>query len=84
MRHNLAATRLTGALPIIYVFLARSGKTITDVSLVRLDDNGTAQVDDGAGSDSRGVGNARGAKIDFVGDDGRPQTLYYFADALLF
>jgi hypothetical protein len=79
MRHNLAATGLTGALPIIYVFLARSGKTITDVSLVRLDDNGTAQVDDGAGSDSRGVGNARGAKIDFVGDDGRPQTLYYFS-----
>ena len=79
MRHNLAATGLTGTLPIIYVFLARSGKTITDVSLVRLDDNGTAQVDDGAGSDAHGVGSARGVKIDFVGDDGRPQTLYYFS-----
>jgi hypothetical protein len=78
MRHNLAATGLTGTLPIIYVFLARSGKAIAGVSLVRLDDNGTAQVDDGAGSDAHGVGGARGVKIDFIGDDGRPQTLYYF------
>jgi hypothetical protein len=78
MRRNLADTGLTGTLPIIYVFLARSGKTITDVSLVRLDDNGMAQVDDGAGSDAHGAGGARGVKIDFVGDDGHPQTLYYF------
>ena len=79
MRHNLAATGLTGTLPILYVFLARSGKTITHVSLVRLDDNGTAQVDDGDGSDAGGAGIARGVKIDFVGDDRRPQTLYYFS-----
>jgi hypothetical protein len=78
MRRNLAGTGLTGTVPIIYVFLARSGKTITDVSLVRLDDKGTALVDDGAGNDAHGAGAARGVKIDFVGDDGRPQTLYYF------
>ena len=59
MRRNLAATGLTGTLPVIYVFLARSGKTIRDVSLVRLDENGTAQVDDGASSDADGVGSAR-------------------------
>ena len=41
MRYNLAATGVTGTLPIIYVFLARSGKTIRDVSLIRLDQNGT-------------------------------------------
>src|SRR5262249_25151348 len=34
-------------MPILYVFLARSGKTIKDVSLVRIDPDGTAQVDDG-------------------------------------
>jgi hypothetical protein len=79
MRRNLAAAGLTGTLPIIYVFLARSGKTITDVSLVKLDDNGTAQVDDGAGNEAHGVGSARGVKIDFAGDDGHPQTLYYFS-----
>jgi hypothetical protein len=75
MRRNLATASLTGTLPIIYVFLARSGKTIRDVSLIRLDENGTAQVDDQAES---GAGSARGVKIDFIGDDGRPQTLYYF------
>ena len=79
MRRNLAATGLAGTLPVIYVFLARSGKTIRDVSLVRLDENGTAQVDDGARSDADGVGSARGVKIDFVGDDGSPRTLYYFS-----
>jgi hypothetical protein len=79
MRRNLAATGLRGTLPIIYVFLARSGKTIRDVSLVRLDENGTAQADDSAGSDADGVGNVRGVKIDFESDDGRPQTLYYFS-----
>ena len=79
MRRNLATAGLTGTLPIIYVFLARSGKTIRDVSLVRLDDNGTAHIDDGAGSDADGSGTARGVKIDFVGADERPQTLYYFS-----
>jgi len=79
MRYNLAATGVTGTLPLIYVFLARSGKTIRDVSLIRLDENGTAHVDDGTGRGADGASSARGVKIDFVGDDGRPQTLYYFS-----
>jgi hypothetical protein len=79
MRYNLAATGVTGTVPLIYVFLARSGKTIKDVSLIRLDENGTAQVDDGTGRGADGASSARGVKIDFVGDDGRPQTLYYFS-----
>jgi len=79
MRYNLAATGVTGTLPIIYVFLARSGKTIRDVSLIRLDQNGTAQVDDGTGGDADGASSARGVKIDFGDEDGRPQTLYYFS-----
>jgi hypothetical protein len=79
MRRNLVATGVTGTLPIIYVFLARSGKAIRDVSFVRLDESGTAQVDDRTGGDADGSGSARGVKIDFVGDDGRPQTLYYFS-----
>jgi hypothetical protein len=61
------------------VFLARSGKTITDISLVRLDDDGSARIDDGPASDAHGIGSAHGVKIDFVGGDGRPQTLYYFS-----
>src|SRR5919197_4363376 len=34
MRRKLGAGQLPGTLPILYVFLARSGKTIRDVSLV--------------------------------------------------
>src|SRR6516165_5566760 len=49
MRRTLVASRITGSLPILYVFLARSGKTIRDVSLVTIGDDGTVQVDDGTG-----------------------------------
>ena len=80
MRRTLVAGRVTGTLPILYVFLARSGKTIRDVSLVGIGEDGTAQVDDGADHEAATGGNgARGVKIEFVGDDGRPQTLYYFS-----
>jgi hypothetical protein len=73
MRHELVATRVSGTLPILYLFLARSGKTIRDVSLIRLDADGNPQPDDGSGS------GPRGAKIVFAGADGRERTLYYFS-----
>jgi hypothetical protein len=77
MRWTLVASRLPGTLPILYVFLARSGKAIKDVSLVRIDQDGTAQVDDGVvGTDAK---SPRGVKIDFVEENGQPQTLYYFS-----
>ena len=40
MKTDLRAGELSGTLPILYVFLARSGKTIRDVSPVALDDKG--------------------------------------------
>ena len=77
MRRTLVASSLPGTLPILYVFLARSGKTIKDVSLVRIDQDGTAQVDDGVvGADAK---SPRGVKIEFVGENGQRQTLYYFS-----
>ncbi len=79
MRRTLVASRVTGTLPILYVFLARSKKTIKDVSLVKLDEDGRLQDDDGVGAAAEGVKTARGVKIEFVGDEGRPQTLYYFS-----
>ena len=42
MKVDLHAGQLSGTLPILYVFLARSGKTIRDVSPVALDDKGAA------------------------------------------
>ena len=45
MSSDLRRGRLTGTLPVLYVFLARSGKTIREVSHVKLDENGALQPD---------------------------------------
>ena len=42
MKIDLHEGQLNGAMPLLYVFLARSGKTIKNVSTVALDDKGTA------------------------------------------
>ncbi|MBO0762980.1 MAG: hypothetical protein J2P50_00040 [Hyphomicrobiaceae bacterium] len=71
MKSSLAATRLNGVLPVLYLFLARSGKTIQEVTLIGVDKDG-AVVAPGAKDATPGV------KITFAGHDGRTQTLYYF------
>ncbi|HEY1364527.1 MAG TPA: hypothetical protein VGF60_19950 [Xanthobacteraceae bacterium] len=78
MRSDLRAGRVNGTLPILYVFLARSGKTIREVTPVRLDAAGAVEPDIGAvrGEPTRGV------KIVFAGSDGEPRTLYYFSTNL--
>jgi hypothetical protein len=78
MKSDLRATELSGTLPILYVFLARSGKTIRDVSPVALDDSGSLQVANADGG--RNV--TRGVRITFVGSDGVERTLYYFSTDL--
>jgi hypothetical protein len=75
MSAQLRYGRLTGTLPILYTFLARAGKTITDVSLIALEPDGSAKPWDGR--PVRGVPN--GVKIDFTSQDGKAQTLYYFS-----
>lgn len=72
MDQDLRTSQLRGTLPILYVFLARTGKTIHDVSLVSLDANGNEQAD----TDDRGA--TRGVKIIFSAAGGKRQTLYYF------
>jgi hypothetical protein len=74
MRTNLTATTFRGTLPIIYVFLARAGKDIQDVSLVSVNPDGSVVPTSEAGAQSA----AQGAKIVFSGSDGKAQTLYYF------
>jgi hypothetical protein len=74
MGSQLHRGRLSGTLPIIYVFLARSGKTIREVSLVSIDKDGRLHPQDEPGLES----SAKGAKIVFSGTDGAEQTLYYF------
>lgn len=76
MKSDLRASRINGTLPILYVFLARSGKTIREVTLVRLTDRGEVQP----ASDVRSA--PQGVKIVFAGSDGEVKTLYYFSTNL--
>ncbi len=74
MGSQLSRPKLSGTLPIIYVFLARSEKTIHDVSLVGLDQEGKLHPLDEPGF----VPASKGAKVVFAGSDGEERTLYYF------
>ena len=74
MGSQLSHSRLDGTIPVIYLFLARSGKTIRDVSLIALDKEGKVHAQDEAGIPN----NARGVKIVYAGNDGKERTLYYF------
>jgi hypothetical protein len=78
MRSDLRSGRFLGTLPVVYVFLARTGHTIKDVSLVHLDPNGELKTDDAA---ARAKSLAQGVKITFS-KGGRDQTLYYFSTNL--
>jgi hypothetical protein len=70
--------RFNGTLPVLYVFLARSGKTIREVTPVRLDEAGGVQLDVDT---ARGIA-GHGVKIAFAGSDGEARTLYYFSTNL--
>src|SRR5215470_1902204 len=78
MGSDLHRGRFNGTLPVLYVFLARSGHTIHEVSRVKLDESGALQPDD---LTARKVP-ARGVKIVFAGTDGEARTLYYFSTDL--
>jgi hypothetical protein len=71
MQSSLSNRSLRGVLPVLYLFLARSGKTIQDVTLMAVDKDGKV-VEAGAKDATQGV------KITFTGREGKVQTLYYF------
>jgi hypothetical protein len=78
MKENLRAGEISGTLPILYVFLARSGKTIREVTTVALDQNGTTHF----ANENPGKNAVRGVRILFAGSDGMERTLYYFSTDL--
>jgi hypothetical protein len=78
MKTQLGGGRMTGTLPILYVFLARSGHTIREVDYVSLDESGAVQQSDDTVKGAR----APGVKIVFAGREGRERTLYYFSTDL--
>jgi hypothetical protein len=73
MRTELEDSRLSGTLPLLYIFLARSGCHIRDVSFTGLDAHGVF---------SSGRTLAPAVKIVFTGPGGKDQTLYYFSTDL--
>ena len=78
MKTDLHAGQINGTLPVLYVFLARSGKTIRSVSPVALDDNGATYFS----NENPGPNAVRGTRIVFAGSDGAEKTLYYFSTDL--
>jgi len=75
MKSQLREGPVFGTLPILYVFLARTGKTVHEVNFVSLDDQGNLQPADQGASRSA----APGVKIVFSEGDRPKQTLYYFS-----
>ncbi len=78
MKDDLQNHALSGTLPVLYIFLARSGKTITDVSYVSLDEDGVLTPQPDATRSAKSP--APGVRIHFLteGSD-TPRTLYYFS-----
>ena len=78
MKTDLHGGEISGTLPVLYVFLARSGKTIREVSPIALDDKGIVHL----GNGNPGPNAAHGARIVFAGSDGVEKALYYFSTDL--
>ena len=78
MKVDLHEGQVTGAVPLLYVFLARSGKTIKNVSTVAVDDKGTAYF----AGENPGANATRGVRIVFAGEDGVEKTWYSFSTDL--
>jgi len=79
MKSDLHASRqVNGTLPILYVFLARSGKTIRNVELITLDDKGEVH----AAGENPGPNATQGVRVTFAEGDGEARTLYYFSTDL--
>jgi hypothetical protein len=78
MKTDLQAGQISGTLPILYVFLARSGMTVKSVSPISLDDQGAAYF----AGENAGPNAVRGVRVIFAGSDGQEKTLYYFSTDL--
>ena len=73
MRTTLSANTFSGTLPILYIFLARTGKTIDEVTFHDINEDGTLV----AAGEGLPKGAANVAKVLFRGSDGKQRTIYY-------
>lgn len=78
MKVDLHNTQISGTLPILLVFMERSGKSIREVTPVTLDEGGGLH----SGSDAARANAPRGVRVTFTGREGGEKTLYYFSTDL--
>jgi hypothetical protein len=78
MKTDLHAGQIGGTLPILFVFMERSGKSIKEVTPVTIDETGAVQSGEGGAKSNA----PHGVKILFAGKDGVEKTLYYFSTDL--
>ena len=75
MKVDLQQQNLNGVLPILYVFIARADKSITNVTFGSLSSNGAFQ----ASEPGKKGGSIPGVRINYTDNQsGDAQTLYYF------
>ncbi|MEO7167999.1 MAG: hypothetical protein ABI016_13330 [Chthoniobacterales bacterium] len=80
MKTDLQRQELNGTLPVFYVFLARAGKTITDITFVTLDQSGQPHT---TTPNDKSKGSTPGVRVTFTSATGGPsQTLFYFTTDL--
>jgi len=78
MKDDFQNHTLKGTLPVLYIFLARSGMTLTDVSYVGLDAEGVLTPQADATRSAKAT--APGVRIHFLAAGSTtPRTLYYFS-----
>jgi hypothetical protein len=70
MKQTLSEPRYKGVLPVLYLFLARAGKTVHEATLIGIDDEGKVVPAETADA-------IPGVKIAFSAGDGAMQTVYY-------
>jgi hypothetical protein len=78
MKVDLHTGQIAGALPILLVFMERSGKSIHEVTPVTLDEEGNVHT----GNEAAKPNAPRGVRITFTGKEGGEKTLYYFSTDL--
>jgi hypothetical protein len=78
MRVDLHVGEISGALPLLFVFMERSGVTIHEVTPITLDEEGKVHP----ASEAARSNAPHGARITFKSKDGVEKTLYYFSTDL--
>jgi hypothetical protein len=78
MKTDLHVGQISGTLPLLFVFMERSGKSIREVTPVSLDEDGKVRT----GGEGAKANAPRGVRILFAGKDGAEKTLYYFSTDL--